>query len=77
MHSASCSVKDLNSFLLVETQTDMISSDPQNPTATFKMSNPNSIVFFKILEFLGPSLPGVTSFIYSIHSNSHPVPFPV
>ena len=34
MHSASCSVEDLNSFLLIETQTDLISTDPKNSTAT-------------------------------------------
>ena len=35
MHGRSCSVDDLNSFLPVETQIDLISPDPKNLTAIF------------------------------------------
>ena len=40
MHGPSCGAWDLNSSLPVEIQTDLILSDPKNPTARLSSQNP-------------------------------------
>ena len=67
-HGESCGVKDLNSSFPVEPQTDLIWSDPKNPTAC-NNGRTSIQVFFKIPKFSGSYLPGMTSTTHSIHSS--------
>ena len=65
-HGTSCGASDLNSFLLVETQTDLIFWSYQ----IWKNQPLPSTVFFKILKFSGSSQQGMTSTTHSIHSGN-------
>ena len=73
-HSIFCDVNDLNSFMPVESQTDLIWSDPKNSNVHFN-GRTSTNRLFKIFIFSGQSLSGddIIHTLYSFQRPSNPI----